>query len=213
MQSRCVRLGVGISLNFCCSLSLFPFFLSHLWWLCAPFVSCLQLCWLRWRTSVSRPAGCWCPSFPTICLPSVPSYLLLVPFFLLLAFCGLFSWVCLPDYLIACLFVVAWLVGIYFHLLTYCHLPFGIFVTPDNHLPCLHTFCLGVKAMTTLVSRPWRSRIFYVCTAKPWNGHSTSWCARPVVSIVGMWKPPWKPMTWCPGRNIQSQWGMAWCWM
>ena len=108
---------------------------SHLRWLFAPlcpFLSPLRLvpffCLLPpallvevahiyhfgsafFLTYVFRPAGGWCPSFPTICLPSVPTYLLLVPCLLLLAFCGLFSWVFLPDYFIACLFVVAWLAG------------------------------------------------------------------------------------------------------
>ena len=170
---------------------------SHLRWLFAPlcpffvspsfgfrsFVSCLQLCWLRWHTSTtlvlhfflrmsSGLQGVDVHPFPTICLPSVPTYLLLVPCLLLLAFCGLFSWVFLPDYFnclsLRCCLASWGFTSTCLLIVTYLFVYFE-FDTPDNHLPCLHTFCLGVKAMTTLVSRPWRSRIFYVCTAKPWE--------------------------------------------
>lgn len=54
---------------------------------------------------------------------------------------------------------------------------------------------------TTLVSKPWRSRIFSVCTERVWKGHSTSSCAQPVASTAAMWQRLWRPMTWCPGSS------------
>ena len=54
---------------------------------------------------------------------------------------------------------------------------------------------------TTLVSKPWRSRIFSVCTERVWKGHNTSSCVQPVASTVVMWQRLWRPMTWCPGSS------------